>query len=151
MVHLATQDEANALHYLALALRPDWKNNNPGESWLPEITDDRVFQHAENFDHCLRALTAYCHESKDGKYVKRTPDVFPRDGKHWDTTRPATVTTRAGKQPICQDHTAYNAATCPVCADEIRTKHRSPQQRGKRIRQIVPSPGIRPAEAQRST
>jgi hypothetical protein len=132
-----TDVEGQALHQLAIALRPDWEPNNPGNTWYTKTRG--TFPHAQNYVHCIDALIHYATKSDPRK---RTPDIYPEDGKHWDATRPAPEVDRPGREPICQDHTAYNARTCPVCSDEIRTKHRSPQQRGKRIRQVVPSPGI---------
>lgn len=145
MAYQVTRAEGNALHFLALALRPEWEpktkdRKGPGAIWQEEILHS-TFEHAENFDHCLAALINYCKAEAKGAKKFRYPRPFPNDGEHWASTRPA-ATHRPGAQPICQDHTAYNRDTCPICADEIAAKQRSPQQRGKRIRQVVPSPGI---------
>lgn len=146
MSYKPTDVEGQALHQLAIALRPDWIRNKPGTTWYAK-TSNGVFVHAENFEHCIQALIAYATEQRDGKPVKRTPDIYPDEGDHWETTRPIEHQ-RPGKQRPCQDHTAYSERTCPVCADEIAARQRSPQQRGKRIRKITPSPGILTGHAQ---
>lgn len=148
MTYKPTTTEGQALHQLAIALRPDWTRNDPGSTWYAKTSG--TFPHAENFEHCIHALITYATETKDGKHVKRTPNVYPEDGKHWQATRPAAAPTdRPGREAICQDHTAYNKRTCPVCTDEIDEGKRTPDQRGKRIRQVVPSPGILTANAPR--
>jgi len=138
MAYQPNDTEWQALDLIALAFRPDWKNNKPGPTWFTKTGG--TLPHAENFEHCVNALTAYA--TAQGTNRKRTPDIYPEDGRHWQDTRPLAGPERPGKQPICQDHTAYNADTCPICADEISEGQRTPDQRGKRIRQIVPSPGI---------
>lgn len=142
MPYTPTDPEGQALHQLAIALRPDWTRNDPGSTWYTRTGGS--FPHAENYLHCVHALIAYATEPKDSKSYKRTPDLYPEDGRHWEATRPtATPTDRPGRESICQDHTAYSKRTCPICADEIDEGKRTPDQRGKKIRQIVPSPGIR--------
>lgn len=146
MPHQPTQIEAEALDRIALALRPDWANVSPEQIWLARIQNG-IFLHAENFEHCIDALISYCNERKDGKPVKNTPALYTESGDHWEHTRPS-IRERPGKQAPCQDHTAYNARTCPVCTDEIAARQRSARQRGKRIRKITPSPGILTGHAQ---
>ncbi|HEY4536422.1 MAG TPA: hypothetical protein VIG71_10725 [Enteractinococcus sp.] len=139
MTYAPNDVEWQALDLIALALRPDWKANKPGPTWFTKTSG--TLPHAENFVHCVDALIFYATKAEPRK---RTPDIYPDDGKHWEATRPAAVgaTERPGKQPICQDHTAYNRATCPICTDEINDGTRTPGQRGKKIRHIIPSPGI---------
>jgi len=137
MTYKPNDVEWQALDLIALALRPDWKANKPGPTWFTKTGG--TLPHAESFVHSVDALIDYATKSQPRK---RTPDIYPDDGAHWERTRPAPEAERPGREPLCQDHTAYNARTCPLCTDEIREKQRSPQQRGKRIRKIIPSPGI---------
>lgn len=64
--------------------------------------------------------------------MTETPDYVPRRLQQSSRPLPANAN--------CRDHAGYNAARCPICSHEIRTRQRSPRQRGQRIRTIVAPP-----------
>lgn len=141
-----TRDEYAALHYLAIALRPEFKNGlGPGKTWDKELKD-RTFEHAENFNHCITALIDYCQASnKDGPaYTHAT--LYPGEGDHWRTTVPVSIE-KNPREP-CQDHPhdKNNRHSCIGCRSEILSGDRPWNMQGKPLvpeqRQIIPSPGI---------
>lgn len=125
-----TRDEYAALHYLAIALRPEWKNHPPGQIWQRE-TQDRTFPHAENFEHCLNAITDYCQASKNGEPVYKFPTLFPGEGDHWKKTLP--IKSRVKKAP-CEDHPENDGgeANCTQCWADIKAGQRPHKYLGKR-------------------
>lgn len=131
MSHHLTRNQANALHYTALGLRDDWTHNRPGPKWQNMLDTWPQIDHAENFQHCVAALTRYATmQADDGTHIKRTPDYFILDGTHWDDTRPSGSTE---KQPPCEQHgTDYgNQRTCRACRSEIFAGDRPAEYLGK--------------------
>lgn len=124
-----TRDEYAALHYLAIALRPEWKNHPPGQIWQRE-TQDRTFPHAENFDHCVAAITDYCQASKNGEPVYKFPTLFPGEGDHWKTTVPQSV--EKNPRDPCPDHPhdQNNHWNCIGCRSEILAGDRPANKQG---------------------
>lgn len=85
MPHTLTATEGSALHSLALALRPDWTHNQPGAIIKAAQDAAGSLVEADDFPHAARALIAYA--SASGTHRKRTPDLYPKDGRHWASTR----------------------------------------------------------------
>ena len=85
MPHTLTDIEGSSLHMLALALRPDWKHNNPGALIKAAQDASGSIIEADDFPHAVRALVAYA--SAKGANRKRTPDLYPLSGRHWMSTR----------------------------------------------------------------
>lgn len=80
-----TDQEGLRLTQMMLAMRPDWTPNQPGRM-LAEHNDNHGFP-GTDFGHCIRALSAYATETRpDGTHAKRTPDIYPKTGKHWTST-----------------------------------------------------------------
>lgn len=105
MPHTLTDAEGQALHMLALALRPDWRNNNPGNIIHQHQTEHGALTEADNFAHAARALITYA--TATGTQRKRTPDLYPKDGRHWMSTKATTGISDAGLPPRelwCIDH-----------------------------------------------
>lgn len=150
MAYKVTAHEGNALHFLALALRPEWAPKakdglGPGAIWQQEI-EHNTFPHAENFDHCLAALTDYCRAEKQGKPRWTHPRLFPGEGDHWKTTVPTTL--EKNPRDPCPDHPLdrANKWSCISCRSEILAGDRPWNMQGKPLapeqRHIIPSPGI---------
>lgn len=130
-----TRAEGTALNYLALALRPEWTprtkdGKTPGAIWWEE-TDNGTFPQAENFDHCLAALTDYCKAEKQGKPRWTHPRLFPGEGDHWKKTLP--IKSRVKKAP-CEDHPENDGgeANCTQCWADIKAGQRPHKYLGKR-------------------
>lgn len=141
-----TRDEYAALHYLAIALRPEWKNHPPGQKWATE-TKDRTFPHAENFEHCLNAIWDYCTAQDEGKKKYKFPTLYPGEGDHWTTTVPISVE-KNPRQP-CPDHPhdPNNHWNCIGCRSEILAGDRPEDMQGKPLAPrgpAVPAPTKEP-------
>lgn len=124
MPHQCTPDQANALHYHALALRPEWTTNQPGPTWAttsggnPRTID---LPHAANYHHAHAALTAYALQDDPRM---RTPNLYVNDGPHWDTTRPHPGV--AQPTTPCPDHPydPRGATDCGGCWADIKAGDR---------------------------
>jgi len=151
LAYQVTRHEGNALHYLALALRPEWTpktrdGKGPGAIWQQEI-EHNTFPHAENFDHCIAALIDYCRAEKQGqpKYTHAT--LFPRDGEHWKTTVP--ISLEQNPREPCPDHPhdKNNHWNCIGCRSEILAGDRPANKQGIALRpkmSPVPAPTKEP-------
>ncbi|PXA77918.1 hypothetical protein [Auritidibacter sp. NML100628] len=117
--------EGNALHYLALALRPDWAHNKPGQVWRQQLRED-TFDQAENFTHAVQALIAYTAPEAR----MRTPNLYPQPGAHWDKTAPARV---RDASPRCVDHNWEPASTCRACHADVKVGDRPRDMIGKHL------------------
>ena len=140
-----TQNEANALHHLALALRPDWAHNRPGPTWLAKLKEHGTpgtFPNTENFSHALQALIHYATATTpEGAPRYKTPDLYPLDGTWWTETRPKED---PAKLPPCEQHgnTYGNKNTCRACRSEYLAGHRPETHIG---RNYNPTPnGVNP-------
>ena len=130
-----TQNEANALHYLALALRPDWLNNRPGPTWLAKLKEHGTpgtFPNTENFSHALQALIHYATATTpEGAPRYKTPDLYPLDGTWWNETRPQQAGAKE-KLPPCPEHVNYgDIESCTACISEIKAGHRPSSYLGR--------------------
>ncbi|NIH70504.1 hypothetical protein [Auritidibacter ignavus] len=126
MAYKLSNAEGNALHHLAIALRPDWVRNRPGQVWHQRVTDS-TFPHAVSFLHTIHALIAYASPQAG----MRTPNLFPQSGAHWDTTVPA----RSQEfLPRCQDHDWEPATTCSACWADVKVGDRPRNMIGKHYR-----------------
>lgn len=136
MPHTLTPDEANALHFHALALRPDWSKNSPGATWKRTLTDMALPQ-ASSYLHALAALTAYCLEERDGRRTKRTPNLYPLEGSHWNVVPPPAVPGQGPgartRGPWCEDHPTFEAAHCACCIGDVKLGQRPQDKIGKRF------------------
>lgn len=128
MAYQPTRAEGTALNFLALALRPEWTPRTkdgkpPGAIWWEETTDG-TFPHAENFDHCVNALTDYCKAEKQGKPRWTHPRLFVGEGDHWKTTVPASI--EKNPRDPCPDHPndRNNRRSCIGCRSEYLTGDR---------------------------
>lgn len=134
MPHTLTPDEAQALHFHALALRPDWTRNSPGQTWKRAL-DDYTLPFAKNYLHAVAALTAYCLEEKDGRRTKRTPNLFPLEGSHWSVVPPPAVPGQGpgarSVGPACEDHPTFEAASCRCCLADVKLGQRPQDKIGK--------------------
>ena len=111
-----------------LAMRPDWTPNNPGRM-LEAINEAEGFPGVD-FGHCIRALAHYATATgDDGRHQYRTPDIFPRDGKHWTVTAPETW--QRPKAPDCPDHIGESAPTCRGCHADVKCGQRPAEMIGK--------------------
>lgn len=131
MPHQLTPTEANALHYHALALRPDWHTNQPGPTWAATTGGNNktiTLYQADNYHHAHAALTAYATQTEPRM---RTPNLYPNEGPHWDTTR-----THPGvAQPVtpCPDH-PYDPrgnTDCGGCWADIKAGDRPAEKLGQ--------------------
>lgn len=111
MPHQLTPDQGNALHYHALALRPDWKNNNPGQTWRHQLTNNTL-PHAQNYEHALNALTAYATQTNP---KLKTPNLYPNPGQWWETTQPNPGVANP-THPPCQQHDQNKYTPTKICA-----------------------------------
>jgi len=111
-----------------LAMRPDWTPNNPGRM-LEAINEAEGFPGVD-FGHCIRALAHYATATgDDGRHQYRTPDIYPRDGKHWTVTAPETW--QRPKAPACVDHPEQDGPTCRCCWADVKTGQRPAEMIGK--------------------
>lgn len=149
MAYQPTRAEGQALHAIALALRPEWtphkeEDLGPGGIWQRDTKGE--FPHAENFDHCLSALIDYCRAESKGKPRYTHATLFPGEGEHWTTTVPQSI--EKNPRDPCEDHPhdKNNRQSCIGCRSEILAGHRPWNMQGKPLtpetRQIIPSPGI---------
>lgn len=134
MAYQPTRNEGTALNFLALAYRPEWTprtkdGKGPGKIWWEE-TENGTFRHAENFDHCVKALTDYCKAQKQGKPRWTHPRLFPGEGDHWRTTVP--VSLEKNPRDPCVDHPndRNNRQSCIGCRSEILAGHRPENMQG---------------------
>lgn len=130
LAYQPTRDEGNALHFLALALRPEWAKNPPGQIWQSKISNS-TFPHAESFEHCLNALVDYCKAQRQGKPKYTHPTLFPDEGDHWKQTVPRDLE-KNPREP-CPDHKfdRNNRWNCIGCKSEIKAGQRPPEYLGK--------------------
>lgn len=142
MAYKVTAHEGNALHFLALALRPEWTpktkdGKGPGAIWQQEI-EHNTFSHAENFDHCVAALIDYCKAEKQGKPRWTHPRLFVGEGDHWRTTVPTTLE-KNPREP-CPDHPMdrSNKWSCIGCRSEIIAGQRPHDKQGERLHPTGP-------------
>lgn len=143
MAYQPTRTEGQALHQLAIALRPSWENNNPGQAWYAQLSNG-TFPNAESFEHCVQALINYCNDAKDGKPRMRTPSLYPGEGDHWERTRPKTTKHRIPcPQHPDNENTRHN---CSACRSEILAGMRPPDKMG-----ITWKPQEPPADEQDAT
>lgn len=131
MAHRLNPTEADALHYHALALRPDWHTNRPGPTWT-QVTGgngrDITLYHADNYAHAHAALTTYATQTDPRM---RTPNLYPAEGTHWDTTRPHPGV--AQPPTPCPDHPydPRGATDCGGCWADIKAGDRPPGMLGQ--------------------
>lgn len=124
-----TDQEGQRLVAAMLAMRPDWIPNKPGRMLL-EANQAGGLVFAQDFGHALRALAAYATETgPDGRPVKRTPNLYAADGKHWTST--ATEPTALPRQPACEDHPEEPAHNCRCCWADVKTGQRPQSHIGK--------------------
>jgi len=127
MFRLSTQ-EGQRLTTAMLAMRPDWTPNKPGVM-LAAINENEGLP-GKDFGHALRALAHYATaQSDDGRHQYRTPDIYPRDGKHWTTTAPENWT--KPKPPPCQVHIGEDGPTCRCCIADVKLGDRPANMIGK--------------------
>ena len=125
-----TDQEGIRLVQAMLAMRPDWTANKPG-ILLRETNANGGLPHAQDFGHALRALAYYATEtSPDGRPAKRTPNLYPADGRHWTTTAATPAALPQG--PPCEDHPEEPARNCRCCWADVKTGHRPPTHIGKK-------------------
>lgn len=116
-----------------LAMRPDWTKNNPGRM-LADVNDQAGLP-GRDFEHALRALAQYATaRGSDGAHQYRTPDIYPREGKHWTTT--AAADWIPPKPPPCPDHIGQDSTNCRSCWADVKAgirprdligKHHTPE------------------------
>lgn len=142
MAYKVTAHEGNALHFLALALRPEWAPKakdglGPGAIWQQEI-EHNTFPFAENFDHCLAALTDYCKAEKQRAKKYTHPRLFPSAEEIWKATVPTTLE-KNPREP-CPDHPLdrANKWSCISCRSEILTGMRPADKQGIALSPIGP-------------
>lgn len=134
MPHTLTPNEAHALHFHALALRPDWEPNNPGHTWHQTI-NGYTLPHATNYPHAHAALTHYATTTNtNGQPAKRTPNLYPAEGTHWDQTRPDPAVGQP-RRP-CEDHPEFEARSCRCCLADVKVGERPVELVGRRL--VVP-------------
>lgn len=151
LAYRVTRAEGNALHFLALALRPEWTpktkdGKGPGAIWLQEI-EHSTFPFAENFDHCVAALFDYCQAEKQGSKKYTHPRLFPSAEEIWKTTVPTSLE-KNPRQP-CPDHPndRNNRQSCIGCRSEILAGMRPANKQGKPLRPkgpAIPAPTKEP-------
>ena len=134
MAYQVTRAEGNALHFLALALRPEWTpktkdGKGPGAIWQQEI-EHSTFPHAESFEHCLNALVDYCKAEKQGTKKYTHPRLFPTAEDIWKATVPTSLE-KNPRQP-CPDHPhdKNNHWNCIGCRSEILAGDRPADKQG---------------------
>jgi hypothetical protein len=129
MTYQPNDVEWQALDLIALALRPDWKSNKPGPTWFTKTGG--TLPHAENFIHSVDALIHYATDQKDGKHVKRTPNLYPESGVHWESTKPKIPPKR--REP-CEDHPENDAGAdnCTQCWADIKAGQKPHKYLGKK-------------------
>lgn len=124
-----TDQEGQRLVAMMLAMRPDWTPNKPGRL-LHETNQAGGLTHAQDYGHAIRALAAYATETGlDGRHTKRTPNLYPADGRHWTTT--ATQPHALPQGPPCEDHPEQEAANCRCCWADIKVGQRPTTHIGK--------------------
>lgn len=124
-----TDQEGIRLVQAMLAMRPDWTANKPG-ILLRQTNESGGLPHAQDFGHAIRALAVYATEtSPDGRPAKRTPNLYPADGRHWTTT--ATEPGALPQGPPCEDHPEEQASNCRCCWADVRVGDRPRNRIGK--------------------
>lgn len=124
-----SEQEGLRVVQMMLAMRPDWTRNKPGRM-LREVNEAGGLPLAEDFGHVVRALAAYATETgPDGRHAKRTPNLFPADGRHWSST--ATVPAPLPRGPACEDHREEQAANCRCCQADVKVGQRPATHIGK--------------------
>ena len=124
-----SNQEGQRLVAAMLAMRPDWIPNQPGKLLL-ETNEAGGFPFAQDFGHVFRALAVYATDvGPDGRHAKRTPNLFPADGKHWTST--ATDPAVLPRGPACEDHPEEVAANCRCCWADVKTGQRPATHIGK--------------------
>ena len=137
MPHAPNRTEGQALHMIALALRPEWLDNNPGKTWFEKTGG--TFHEAENFEHCVDALIAYCKTERDGKKVFKTPSLFHEEGDHWETTRPRTQHSTPRRRCPDHPHDHRDRTQCAGCRSEILAGDRPADKQGISITRTGPA------------
>lgn len=133
MPHQLNPAQGNALHYLALALRPEWQPNRPGATWQRAI-DNNTLPHATSYQHAVLALMHYCQQTDpNGQPTKRTPNIYPHDGEHWTLTYAKTNPGVAQPPQPCEDHPEDGGGNtnCTSCWGDIKTGHRPLEYLGR--------------------
>jgi hypothetical protein len=123
-----TAQEGQRLTACMLAMRPDWTKNNPGKM-LADINTGAGFP-GRDFEHALRALAVYATaRGADGAHQYRTPDIYPREGKHWTSTGAADWT--PPKPTPCPDHIGEPSHACRCCHADVKAGIRPADLIGK--------------------
>lgn len=134
---ILTRSQGQRLVQIIKLMRPDW-SNNPVDKILSEANlGDGIPAH--DFEHALRAAAHYATMTEpNGGYLKRTPNLYPATGKHWDDTAPSTSTHIKVKMPQCEDHDGQDAHTCRACIVDIALGDRPEHLQGKKLTQGKP-------------
>ncbi|WP_346921719.1 hypothetical protein [Glutamicibacter creatinolyticus] len=129
---ILTRSQGQRLVQIIKLMRPDW-TKNPVDKILSDANQADGLP-AHDFEHALRAAAYYATMTDPGGgYAKRTPNMYPSTGKHWDATAPTSSKHQRATAPQCEDHAGQDATTCRSCHADIKLGHRPPEKLGKRL------------------
>ncbi|MGP5524996.1 hypothetical protein ACTXM3_17200 [Glutamicibacter arilaitensis] len=135
---ILTRSQGQRLVQIIKLMRPDW-SSNPVDKILSEANQGDGIP-AHDFEHALRAAAHYATATEpNGGYLKRTPNLFVATGKHWDATAPANSSHTKAKMPPCEEHSTFEAHSCPCCWSDIKTGVRPDNMLGKRMTPATPA------------
>lgn len=135
---ILTRSQGERLAVIINASRPEWAIASISK--ILQTANQGNGLPAHDFNHAIRAAVAYATAtSGGGEYVKQTPGFIHEPSRFWDDTAPAGKGYQSAPRPLCEEHSTFEAHSCPCCWADIKTGLRPDNMLGKRMTPATPS------------